>query len=62
MVYTFESKTELRRHLQNKRIRRVDFGATGLLNDERAIVLHLEGPETIRIEATPYGTLKIEAI
>jgi hypothetical protein len=62
MTYTFESKTELRRHLQNKRVRRVDFGSPGLLADEREITLHLEGPEVIRIRATPYGTLEIEAI
>jgi hypothetical protein len=62
MVYTFETKTELRRHLQGTRIQRVDFGSTGLLTDERSITLRMDGGEQIRIEATSYGTLKVEAI
>jgi hypothetical protein len=58
----FDTKHELRDVLQNKRIRRVDFGSTGLLPDERSITLHLEGPETIVISATPFQTLHIESV
>jgi hypothetical protein len=62
MTYAFDTKRELRDYLQGKHIGRVDFGAPGTLADERQITLHLGGGEGLRIEATPYGTLKIEAI